>query len=137
GRLISGTIAGREVGAEDVAVDHAGRIGKGAVARFQSRRVDDISKGHLVDPALVAVGAEDEPERSRSVEELDLVTLVEQADLGRPKLIGGIEQADEPITDPSALATLDRADGPGLERQLHVGGHAPEGVRLASRHERW
>ena len=75
---------------------------------------DDLAERHLVEPALPAVGAEDEPVRAGALDQLDLVALVELADLGRAELVRCVEQADDAIADRSAA----RARRPGRRRRL-------------------
>ncbi len=61
-------------------------------------------------PALPAVGRQDQPVRAVLLEQLDLVALVEIADLGPLQLVWGVEQPDDPITDQSPLVTVQRTD---------------------------
>ena len=48
-----------------------------------------------MDPAAAAVGAADEPVDALLLEQLDLVALVEDADLAAAELVGCVEQADD------------------------------------------
>ncbi len=54
-----------------------------------------------------------------SLQELDLIALVENADLSRPQLVGRVEQAHQPIADLTSLEILERPNAGSLER--HVG----------------
>ena len=61
-------------------------------------------------PALLAVRAQDQPVGAVLLEQLDLVALVEVADLRAAELVGRIEQADDAVADDPALAPVERAD---------------------------
>ena len=82
-----------------------------------SSLADDVAQGHLVEPALAPVRAQDEPVRAVLLEQLDLVALVEVADLGAAQLVGRVEQADDAIADDPALAAIERADEALVEGQ--------------------
>ena len=73
----SGAGAGREEGGQDVVVD----VGGPALGRRRGLVPDDLAEGHLVEPALAAVRAEHLPVGAGPLEELDLVALVELADV--------------------------------------------------------
>ena len=88
-----------------------GPIGRGAVV------LDDVAEGHLVDPALAAVRAQHQPVGAVLLEQLDLVALVEVADLDAAQLVGRVEQADDAIADDPPLATVERADEAVVEGQ--------------------
>ena len=60
-----------------------GPVGRGAVV------VDDLAERHLVEPALLAVGAEDEPVGAVLLEQLDLVALVEDSRSRAPRSSSG------------------------------------------------
>ncbi len=84
-----------EVGGEDVAVEvrlaHGPRVGDGRHRRDRPLGrafLDHRAEGHLVEPALTTVRAEHQPVGTVLLEELDLVALVEIADLGAAQLVG-------------------------------------------------
>src|SRR3954453_15068834 len=95
----SGARAGRQERGQDVLVDLAG------VAR--SRVGHERADRHLVDPALLAVRAQDEPVGTRTLDELDLVALIELADLRGTQLVGRVEQSDDGVADDPPLAAVD------------------------------
>jgi hypothetical protein len=89
-----------------------------------------------VDPALPAVRAEDQPVRAALLEQLHLVALVEERELGAAQLVGHVEEPDEVVADQAALATVDRPDEPMIERQAgHFHGVADR-IGLAGLQER-
>ena len=89
-----------------------------AIAPSCRGRVPDVlPDGHLVDPALAAVRAQDQPVDAALLEQLDLVTLGEDADAVAADLVGRVEQRDDVVLDQVPLATLDRADQAVVERQ--------------------
>ena len=94
---------------------------------------DDVAEDHLVEPALLAVRAQDQPVRAARLEQLDLVALVEDPDLVRPELVGHVEQPDEPVADPP---TLDPVHGLGPPRQRRSG-RASDSVRSGSVLRAW
>ena len=83
---------------------------------------DDLAERHLVDPALAPVRAQDEPVDAALLEQLDLVALVEEADLVAAQLVGRVEQPDDVVADEPALATVERADQAVVEGQARRGG---------------
>ena len=66
-----------------------------------------------------------------SLQELDLVALVEDADLSRPQLIGRVEEAHEPIPDLTSLEVLERPNAGSVERHVGRVRDGAEGVRPA------
>src|SRR6185312_10523181 len=90
----------------------------------------DVAERHLVEPALASVRAEDPPVRAGLLEELDLVALVELADLNGTELIGGVEEGDDAISDETPLIT-----DPGavrvVEAEARGDRHGPGRVVLA------
>jgi len=72
---------------------------------------------HAVDPALPAVGAEDEPVGAVALQQLDLVALVDDADLRRAELIRRVEEADQAVADATPFEVLEGQDAGRLERQ--------------------
>src|SRR3954452_20563418 len=88
-------------------------------------RTHDLAEDHPVDTAGPAVGAENLPERSRPLDELDLVALVEKPDLGREQLVGTVEETYDAVADAPALEAGDGSDEPVLERQAEVGAPQP------------
>ena len=88
-----------------------------AVGALGHRVADDVAEGHLVDPALAAVGRQDEPVHAALLEQLDLVAAVQEADLGAAQLVGLVEQADERVADEPPLAAVERSDEPVIEGQ--------------------
>ncbi|MGZ6266749.1 MAG: hypothetical protein ACXWN4_07580 [Candidatus Limnocylindrales bacterium] len=50
-----------------------------------------------------------------SLQELDLIALVENADLSRPQLVGRVEQAHEPIPDLTSFEILERPNAGSVE----------------------
>src|SRR6266542_1089532 len=132
----SGDALHPQVGRQDIGVDIVGGVREGPVGSPAGADVHDVAEGHPMDPALAPVGAENSPERARSLDQLDLVALVEQADLVRPQLVRSVQQADHPVLDPAPLAALERVDDAVIERELRGdGGLLAERVRLAGRHE--
>ena len=87
-------------------------------------------------PALLAVGAQDEPVGAVLLEELDLVALVEVADLRAAQLVGRVEQADDAVADDLPLAAVERADEAVIERQPRCGLGVADRVGLAGLEER-
>ena len=63
-----------------------------------------------MEPALLAVRAGHEPVRPVLLEQLDLVALVEVADLGAAELVGRIQQADDAVADDPPFAARERTD---------------------------
>ena len=63
-----------------------------------------------MDPALLAVRAQHQPVGAALLEQLDLVALVEDADLVATQLVGRVEQADDVVADQPPLAAVERAD---------------------------
>src|SRR5436190_11440645 len=120
----SGAGAGREERGQHIVIDIAVEAGRRGVA-------DDLAEGHLVEPALAAVRAENQPVRARSFDQLDLVALVELADLRRAQLIGCVEEADHGIADRPPLAAIGRADGAVFEAHPVVRRHRAGWIGLA------
>ena len=116
--VVPAAAARLEVGVEDVAVDarlaHRPGLGgdrhrrDGAVARGSIVFVD-VAERHLVQPALLAVGAQDEPVGAVLLEELDLVALIEIADL-RPRAARRASRGDGRRGSGSPSAPGRRAD---------------------------
>ena len=134
-----------EVGLEDVAVD-VGLAHRPAVRddRHGGDRpfgrpvlaVDDLAEGHLVEPALLPVRAQDEPVGAVLLEQLDLVTLIEIADLGSAQLVGRVEQPDDAIADGPPLAPIERADEALVEGQARRRRGVADRIVLACLEER-
>ena len=101
-----------------------------------SSSIDDIAEGHLVEPALLAIGAEDQPVGAVLLEQLDLVALVEEADLRAAQLIGRVEQAHDPIADDPALAAVERPDETLVEGQPRRRRGVADRIGLAGLEER-
>jgi hypothetical protein len=58
-------------------------LGHGLWLVLHQSRLGRNGERHTVDPTLPAVGAEDEPVGAVALQQLDLIALVEEADLGR------------------------------------------------------
>ena len=90
-----------EVGAQDVVVDVViaqrpalgDRRDRGHRAVVSRSVPDVLPDGHLVDPALAAIRAQHEPVDAALLEQLDLVTLGEDADAIAADLVRRVEQA--------------------------------------------
>ena len=70
-----------------------------------------------MDPALATVRAQDQPVHAALLEQLDLVALVEEADLRAAQLVGRVEQSDDVVADEPSFSTVERADETVIERQ--------------------
>jgi hypothetical protein len=66
-----------------------------------------IGQGHAVHPALTAVRAQDQPVDAVALQQLDLVALVENADLPGAELVGRVQEPDQPVADLTALEVLE------------------------------
>ena len=106
-----------------------GRVGRAAVA------VDDLAEDHLVQPALLSVRTQDEPVGAVLLEQLDLVTLVEVADLRAAELVRRVEQTDDPVADDPPLAPGERADEALVEGEPQRGRGVADRVGLAGLEE--
>ena len=98
--------------------------------------IDDLAEDHLVQPALLSVRAQDEPVGAVLLEQLDLVALVEVADLGATELVGRVEQPDDPVADDPPLAAGQRADEALAEGQARGRRAVADRVGLAGLEER-
>ena len=98
--------------------------------------VVDLAEGHLVEPALLAVRRDDEPVGAVLLEQLDLVALVEVADLRAAQLVGRVQQPDDAVADEPALATRDRSDEALAEGQPRGRSRIADRVGLARLQQR-
>jgi len=73
-----------------------------------------------MNPALAAIGAQDQPVGSVSLQQLDLVALIENTDLRRTKLVWRVQQADEPVADAPGLVVRERSDASGFEGEMRI-----------------
>lgn len=90
-----------------------------------------------MDPALAAIRAQDQPVHPALLEQLDLVTLVKEADLAAAQLIGCVEQTDQVVADQPALATFERTNEPVVEREARrSGAGVADRIGLARGHQR-
>ena len=89
-----------------------------------------------MEPALLAVGAEHEPVGAVLLEQLDLVALVEVADLRAAQLVGRVEQAHDAVADDLPLAAVERADEALVEGQARSRLGVADRVGLAGLDER-
>ena len=70
------------------------------------------------------------------LEQLDLVALVEEADLDAAQLVRHVQQADDVVADQPALAAVERTDEAAIERQARGHGGVADRIRLARLEER-
>ena len=113
-----------------IGIEAVGPSGGGALV------VVDLAEGHLVEPALLAVGREDEPVGAVLLEQLDLVALVEVADLRAAQLVGRVQQAHDAVADDPPLATRDRSDEALAEGQARGRSRIADRVGLAGLEQR-
>jgi hypothetical protein len=85
-----------------------------------------------VDPALAPVGTKDEPVHAAAFQEQDLVAAIEDAYLGRPQFIRGIEQPHQPVADLAAFVAITRLHTAGRKRKARRLRHCPQRVRPAN-----
>jgi hypothetical protein len=64
--------------------------------------------------------------------ELNLVALIQDADLLRSQLIRRVEEAHQPIADPSSLVIADRRGAGSLEGHVGRLGLGPQRIRFAN-----
>jgi len=84
-----------------------------------------------MDPSLTTIRAQDQPEGATALEQLDLIALVEDADLPRAKFVRRVEEADQPVADVAALVVVERSDAGGLERKTRLLRHGTKRVVAA------
>ena len=84
-----------------------------------------------MEPALAAVRAEHPPVGAGPLEELDLVALVELADLGGAELVGGVEEANDAVPDDPPLVALDRGARAPLSKLMWAATRRSGSGRLA------
>jgi hypothetical protein len=85
-----------------------------------------------VDPALTPVGAKYEPVAAAAFQEQDLVAAIEDAYLGRPQFIRGIQQPHQPVPNLAAFVTITRLHTAGREREARRLRHGPQRIRPAN-----
>ena len=127
--VASGVAAARlEVGLEHVAVDvrlaHRPACRRRSASWPSAARWPAPSSASTTSPRVILwsqpcwpSGRQDQPVRAVLLEQLDLVALVEVADLGAAQLVGRVEQADDAVADDPPLATGERADEALVEGQ--------------------
>ena len=84
-----------------------------------------------MDPALAAVRAEHQPVGPVALQQLDFVTLVEEADLDPTQFVRDIEQSHDVVADEPSFSAIERPDQPTIERQPGRRGHVADRIRLA------
>jgi hypothetical protein len=99
---------------------------------LQHRSTGRIGQRHPVDPALPAIRAQDQPIDAVALQQLDFVTLVENANLPGAELVRRVEEADQPVTDIPAFEVLERPDAGGLEGKARRSLGGSERVRAAN-----
>jgi hypothetical protein len=66
------------------------------------------------------------------LQELDLVALIDDADLLRSQLIGRVEEAHQPIADAASLVITQGRHAGGLEGHVSCLGLGSQRIRLAN-----
>jgi hypothetical protein len=89
-----------------------------------------------VDPTLSAVGTQDQPVGAGSLQQLDFVALVEDANLRRAELVRRIEQANQAVADLAAFVVLERSDAGRRKGEVLGLSRSTHGIRTANLLER-